>query len=383
MLGGQAAYTKLVELSLTSSTPLSLGGYDTLPSRRLGAGEVPEPLRTQSVKGAVRWWTRALIAGALYNGGLNGKRLISRTLDLSGLVWGSSSKGSSGLRVRTRLDSIQRISYGEASLLSRHPRFILLKLGGRRLRPEELFRKIRGSIILEKAVWSRLTSNAWLLGVYSLALSLTLGCLGKASRRGLGCFNISVSEGSPGMRSLVYKAMTGSPEELVKASFRTATQLAGMGSSVGSQALPSIPAIAPQVFRLFRCRLSGGGPLGAAVQFSRCTTRSHRGDGLVARRMAWILGLPRSQKGTGYTPRDPGVDRRASPIIFSVHNAWAYMSVFYSRDWPSRIRWRGSGTETTLDIDDDVIRQALDAAIDALQACMEKNDLHCEEVRRW
>ena len=383
MYGGQAAYTKLIELSLASSTPLSLGGYDTLPSRRLGAGEVPEPLRTQSVKGAIRWWTRALIAGALYAKGLNGNELISSTLDFSGLVWGSSNKGSSGLRVRTRLDSVQRISRGEASLLSRHPRYKLMALGGRWLSPDALFRKIRGSITLEKAVWSQLPGNAWILGVYSLALTLTLGCLGKASRRGLGCFNITVSEGSPRMRSLVRTAMTGSPEELVRASHGASMQLVGASSNRGSQALPPVPAIAPEVFRLFRCRVGREGPLDASLKFSECTTRSYRRDGLAAKKRAWILGLPRSQRGTGYTPDDRGVNRRASPIIFSVHNAWAYMSTFYSGDWPSKIRWRGSGARATLRIDDDEIRQAIDTAIDVLLACMEKRGYQCEEVRLW
>lgn len=382
-----AAYIKLVELALASSTPLSLGGYDTLSSRHLSRGEIKEPLRTQSIKGVIRWWTRAIIAGVLYTKGLNGKKLINDTIKYSSLVWGSSAKGASGLKIHSQLESMQPLTSKEKNMLSSHSRLILIGLSKRKKEskgdPAALFKKIRGTLTLEKAVWSTLPSQAIRLGVYSLVLSFTLGCLGKASRRGLGCFDINVIDSNQHICSLANKAMIGEPIDLIKTTIQTAKELTDTRDKVDSYKLPSIPAIARGVFRLYRCQLGRLAPLEASVLFSQCITRKHRRDKLVTRKIAWILGLPRSQKGTGYEPKERDVERRASPIIFSVHNKWGYMSVFYSSDWPSRIIWRSRKSHITLSITDNLIRDALDTAVSVILDCMKRRGLECEEVNLW
>ena len=383
MSQGLDPYTKLLEITLASSTPISLGGYDTLPARRLGQAVLTEPFRTQSLRGVARWWSRSLIAGILYAGGLNGERLVRRVLDYSGLLWGSSFRGVSGLRFKTRLESLQRLSRADERALSQHSRVRLLGLGRRGLSLEALFKRIRGSLILEKATWTSLPAHAIYTAIYSLLLSFVLGCLGKGSRRGLGCFDLRVVEGNPEVRSLTEYALSGRPERLIRAAIGSARNLVGSSSVMEYSRLPSIPAIAKGVFRLYRCRIDGRRPLEVAVMFSKCVVRGYRRDGLARRRQAWILGLPRSQRRTGYFINDRGVERRASPIMLAVHGGWAYMSVFYSRDWPSRLTWRGLRGDSSITVSDSTIRDALNAAVEAIISCLSRSGIHCEEVELW
>ncbi|WP_054853616.1 hypothetical protein [Vulcanisaeta distributa] len=63
-------------------------------------------------------------------------------------------------------------------------------------------------------------------------------------------------------------------------------------------------------------------------------------DDLRNRLEAWVLGLPREQRGgTGYIMRG-NVTRRASPMLLAVHSKQSYLAVFISADWPRELTWR-------------------------------------------
>jgi hypothetical protein len=63
---------------------------------------------------------------------------------------------------------------------------------------------------------------------------------------------------------------------------------------------------------------------------------------ITAKRLAWYMGLPRSQpkSGTGYVS---DLNRRASPLFVSIHSQFTLVSSFLSSDWPNEIHWRGGG----------------------------------------
>jgi CRISPR type III-B/RAMP module RAMP protein Cmr1 len=63
---------------------------------------------------------------------------------------------------------------------------------------------------------------------------------------------------------------------------------------------------------------------------------------------AWILGLPRWQRNTGYKILDKKCKRRASPLLYSfITNDILVFSIFVSRDWPRKLLWRGARRRST------------------------------------
>lgn len=59
---------------------------------------------------------------------------------------------------------------------------------------------------------------------------------------------------------------------------------------------------------------------------------------------AWILGLPRFQRDTGYKIEEKGVERRVSPLLYSFLNENILIaSIIASRDWPRLLLWKGRG----------------------------------------
>ncbi len=80
---------------------------------------------------------------------------------------------------------------------------------------------------------------------------------------------------------------------------------------------------------------------------ARATRGDPRGkDDLRLRLMAWILGLPREQRGgTGYEITS-GSDRRASPpMLLAVHGKTSYLTVLTSADWPRKLMWIDGGKQ--------------------------------------
>ena len=377
------AFEQVLSLRVESSTPLSIGGYDTLVQRRVNGRYIVEDLRPQSLRGVFRWWTRALLAGGLYSLGLNGRLLMDAVSDLSAKIWGGV-EGASWLRVivpeyvyrRANLDRLART----------HTRLRLLSLGRQDRFFGDMFVYASGSVSLEKARWSPLDSNQLLLAALSMGVSFVLGCFGKGSRRGLGCFDIdSVESFIPEVhRRLKEASLRDGAARLVGYAYSVARSIgrATYGTGGSRSGLPSIPAVSPGVFRLFECP-SNRPPDAMSIVFSRCVTRLYnRQARLWARKNAWILGLPRSQRGSGYFPADREVERRGSPVMFSAHRGVSLMSVFYSMDWPSSIEWSsGRGRSLSIRVDEERVKNATDEAVGDLLSCLSSNGIICSEVK--
>ena len=128
--------------------------------------------------------------------------------------------------------------------------------------------------------------------------------------------------------------------------------------------------------RTRRCRVLHGSPI--------CN------DELRNRLQAWILGLPRSQRGTGYIlsegRRGRVVDRRASPIIVSYHSernllgAGVFTTFTTSGDWPRELEWVGDGSQNLV-LDEQSIVNAMRTAFQEFNDYIER--LGYRMVRVW
>ncbi len=350
-------FVTLASFTLRSSTPLLLGGYDSYACH--GGGFGCEPLRTQSLKGVLRWWSRAALAGALYASGVNNGQLLSKVRSVEREIWGSV-EGVSPVKIRTR----GVLTSERFMRLSQHSRYKLLRLA-RFPRGKVLYGFLsRGEVYVQRYAWDFLAENLVNHAVLSLIAMLWLGGLGKGSRRGLGSLDILAAR-NVDSRYIRPESVA----EVLKRLMAASRGLLGSFSPSGGEGLPPIPAIAKGVFRLFRCEVRE--PLGAAVAFSNCVLGRRMRD----RTCSWIFGLPRR----GYQILDRGVERRASPIMFSSHRGVGFISAFYSSDWPRRIRRRGS----VINIDDEGISEKMDCALGHLVDCLSTAGVACREVRIW
>lgn len=387
----------MIGLRLESETPLFLGGYDT-------NFDPNDPFRAQSLKGLWRYWLRAYIAGAMHEAGLlrceKGKTTVcdikNEELDflrkkteniLGGL--GSASK------FRLIVDETKSTEYGMEQKVRVAPRFKLLTLGGRRPTYGRVYAKIR----VEKAPHVKhLNENEVKLALGSLLTALSLNGLGKMGRRGFGTFSIKFDE--PGIFSRFLKGEELDLEkigELINETLNAARsyiEKEGKGHGIppmdcvsrvkldlsdvqGSSKLFSKEA---PVFAVIRAK-SRKSALDQVIDLQNFFYRPGRGkvlgfmitdadrsrDLLVRNRLSWFLGLPRSQRNTGYMD----TDRRAGPIHLAVHEAGAFFTVFLSGDWPRKLRWRGY-REKPLEIDFNDIKNAYLASISLLENYLER-----------
>ncbi|MEB3825695.1 MAG: hypothetical protein LRS47_03400 [Desulfurococcales archaeon] len=210
--------------------------------------------------------------------------------------------------------------------------------------------------------WENLPTSHVEHAVLSLIVLFHLGGLGKGSRRGLGSLdirrwnNVDPSYIDPSNISSTLRRLSV-----------TASNIVSRYPAGGSRGeLPAIPAIAEDVFRLFRCKIEN--PVRAAVEFSRAVLRPQ----LSIRHGAWILGLPRR----GYKA---GVSRRASPIMFSAHRGVGFISAFYSSDWPNRIRHG----RHIISVTDEEIERHMNAALDHILSRLNQYGIKCREVKVW
>ena len=100
---------------------------------------------------------------------------------------------------------------------------------------------------------------------------------------------------------------------------------------------------------------------------------------------AWILGLPRSQRGTGYEVAVGGVDRRASPIIVSCHSrgnrfgGGVYATFILSADWPREMEWTGEGT-SVIRLNEVEVVNAMSTAFNEFRDYIVKSGYRLERV---
>ncbi|RLF02456.1 MAG: hypothetical protein DRK00_10025, partial [Thermoprotei archaeon] len=229
-----------------------------------------------------------------------------------------------------------------------------------------------------------------LLGIGSLLTALSLNGLGKMGRRGFGTFSVAIREGAREFRRFtdrrgvldvkvigkVVDITLRSAIEYVESLHSERGQFRGLPplSSVSRLRIdpshygvklekePIILKKGVPVFSIHLVSIGGRGVMRALEELQdffyrpgrirrlygspTATTRyGHAQDFLTSNKYCWYLGLPRSQRGTGYISR---AERRASPLHLAVHREAALITSLLSTDWPKEIRWKGGGVSRTI-----------------------------------
>lgn len=352
---------KLIDFRITSETPVFLGGYDT---EYFHANlDTEEGFRIQSLKGIWRWWMRAYIAGALWD--RDGKVDLDKLIKLTGSILGSAvDKESQASKLVIRLRMPPSISYMEIlkedALARKLTRVGLTMLDKKRM---TVARQLEVELEICERSGVELTKEEGQLALSSLLSALVLCGMGKMGRRGMGAFKLDELRSFEDFLPIDLLKMTPvtpeNAEGFLKSLIKTAHDAAH--SFVKSQlelkkerGVPSLPSISKGDIEgfpayslyIFKVRKSA---LDIAADFQDFCTRPRRlsrlrkdpardTDVIIDTKRAWALGLPRSQRGTGYLT---DVERRASPFIFAAHENWATLSIFYSSDWSRKVTWKG------------------------------------------
>jgi CRISPR-associated protein Cmr1 len=401
-----------VVLTVSNTTPLLAGWYN--PNR-----VDPQGLRTTEIKGVWRWWARAVIGGSLYDTcmfiGESGDDivrkpsrdearlincLIGRILGLgyAGLEGSESSRFTLMVEPVTppRIFSVRRSNIGRD-----YQRLALLTLDRDvdYVHPGAEFR------ITVRRIRTRY-ADAENLALKILILALQLEGLGKGARRGLGSLDIrriqtigvSVPEK---LRDLINDIYENALDIVRRYSSDCGKRTA---ESCDKRSLPPIPVISRSSYQEGNVTsiyvVEGVTDLGRFQDIHNFFVRTRRcrvlhgspicNDELRNRLQAWILGLPRSQRGTGYIlsegRRGRVVDRRASPIIVSYHSernllgAGVFTTFTTSGDWPRELEWVGDGSQNLV-LDEQSIVNAMRTAFQEFNDYIER--LGYRMVRVW
>lgn len=395
---------KLIELTFASETPVLLGGYDTQWERNFDGIRSSEGLRAQSLKGMWRWWARAYLAGAMWD---KHKRIDMGTLrKIIDELFGSAAEGGHASKLRLVVTDVSHstgvVSAGRPreyflDRLSRIARIKLLTLKGEGV---TFARELTANVAVYLRRGAKWEEDESTFAVGALLTGVALSGIGKAARRGFGCFDVRIRSDLTGRFSRLKggwpRSIEGSKTELrnlIEQTLAAAKELISEEKMWGEGGkYPPIPSLAPSrsdelnPFELYVAGEPSKKPLDLLNIVNDFTTRPLRlrrlskrfteADPIIRRRVDWVLGLPRTQKGTGYIPEQDFVSRRASPFVFAVHSSWLSASLFVSKDWPRRIRWVGGKPKhrTTRSIDtsaqlEDAYIAVRDELINYLKLC--------------
>ncbi|MGC8597816.1 MAG: RAMP superfamily CRISPR-associated protein [Thermocladium sp.] len=406
-----------IDLTLTLDTPFLSGSVDP------GKIDIDWPLRPSTVKGIWRWWTRALVAGVLFERGLlhgephkdfikipsdNEASYISRIVGL-GLGLGYAGENDSRASCfRIFIDPTNQRSSSPQPIITnanKYQRFKLLTVGGKR--SIEYINNASITLVIDENSHCTLEREQKEAAMSALAMSLRYSCFGKGGRRGLGCFSVKAS----GQYSNIF---IKDDEKLLEHALVTASKAVDIVINNGKLEkrnldkceLPPMPVISRgpnyidctenqegekilnKVFNPYiLIKVSGSNLLDSIHNFFLRPSRAKvlfgnygASDELRKNYYAWILGLPREQKGTGYSVNSKE-GRRASPIMVAVHgNNEGYISIFTSADWPRKVIWRGGSGFKQIDINETKIIEATIVAIRELMDYLRKKNLQVKQV---
>ena len=388
-------------LEVTNSTPMLTGWYSP-------EFVDPQGLRATEVKGVWRWWARAIIGGALYEecmlvgesrGGILRRptrdeiRLIScivgRILGLGYATREGAEASRFTLKIETLTQGLERrarsISGAEG-----YQRMKLLSLGGRTINyiPEGATFRVTVDRVRTKY------GDAEDLAVKILVLALQLMGVGKGSRRGLGSLdltNVLIPRiRLPGSLRDLLDEVHGEAVDVVRRYARECSKT--MVRSCDKRSLPPMPVVSKltskavgvganvdfNITSVYLVQGPGRGLQDMFVDVNKFFVRSERcrrlygnprcNDPLRDNLEAWILGLPRSQRSTGYEVTVRDVDRRASPIIVSCHRGsnrfggGVFVTFILSADWPREMEWTGGGVTESIRLNEMEVVNAMSTA---------------------
>jgi len=409
-----------VEIIVRNSTPLLIGWYDPLKTD-------PQGLRATEIKGLWRWWSRAFIAGALYDKGLLLGRYSNDVLleptesevecisCLAGKVLGLGFTGKNEAEASRFIlyteplkepvpkpcrDGLQRIQLLTIGKRGR---------GGHAKKGDVECQYIERGHIFKIAVEKRYAKyrDGEELAIKILLAALQLSGLGKGSRRGLGSLDIeNISNFSLTVTNL---------KELIKDIYEGCTNIVdthydecckrktATGKTETVNFPPPMPVMSKKSvdnLKISQVIVAGNASFEPIHNFfvrtERCKVLYKNPrcfDELRENLSAWVLGLPRIQrrreKGRGkeketWTGYETTVSRRASPILVSYHSDWnmfgkgALISIFISGDWPTELTWskpeprEGTPRPKRIKVDFNVLYKAYRAAIGELTKYLER-----------
>ncbi|MFH7836157.1 MAG: hypothetical protein QXL51_06145 [Candidatus Aenigmatarchaeota archaeon] len=360
----------LADFLLSNETPIFIGGYNTYYK----PDNFCEGLRTQSVKGLLRYWLRCYLAGA----GINVSEINNKTCELLGGKIGETFFASK-IQIKSYLINDKPSVFYEKNI----PRINLLLLGRKQKLDCAQFLKARLSLYERKGVILNENDKGLIVG--TLLTSLLLSGLGKMARRGFGTFRVDVWEDGT---KLFYDDITNifsadsTDEDRKKSIIRIIekTKRNIMEEKPFSD-IPPIHAIHKKYFKLIYISMRKE-PKHVINDLQNFTLRPKRAkvlfgdfkkdDEITKKHLAWFLGLPRSPRETGYIIKDDDVQRRPSPLFFSVHRNFALVSLFLSKDWPRNLTWKGAKKEEPLNITVNEIQKAYDITFNLLIQYLDK-----------
>ena len=347
---------ELFSANLTNDTPVFLGGYDML----YGRDNVNEGLRTQSLKGLLRYWMRVYLAGAGY------KSIEEKVNSICG---GRIKEAMRASMIKLRCETFK----DELDNMNRLNNTNIARIKLLRLNKELNFAKSLNVRISLHTI-NDMNKNDKILVVGSLVTGLLLSGIGKMGRRGFGCFTVNSENGDKDIEDLIKSTRdafsNSNPEKRIESinDIISTTRKYINSNNVSPNGLPRIHALHPDYCKIFYLSFNKHKrPLDVIRDLQNFVLRSSRSklksDPITKNHLAWFLGLPRSQNNKGYIV-NKGISRRASPLFIAVHKDFALVSIFKSRDWPCKIEWSNKSKKVTIDIDESKINDAFDKVIE-------------------
>ncbi|MDK6029522.1 hypothetical protein QPL79_09115 [Ignisphaera sp. 4213-co] len=393
--------TKIV-IEVTNTTPMLVGWHDP---------ELVDPmgLRATEVKGIWRWWARAVVAGALYDKnmliGERGEDAVRRPLPneihaincLVGKVMGLGYTGEREAEQARLHLYVEKVGVLEPRVVTGdglgYQRLRLLSLGRKRHQYIDTGSRFR----IEVDIVRREYADAEDLALKILVLSLQLMGIGKGSRKGLGSLDVTYTNLSipSSLADLVEEIYRGVSHLVDKYGY---SECKAQQKSV-RKGLPPIPALSRDQYNRFniaQIHVVRNVDLGKFIEIHNFFVRSERcrklygnpvcEDKLRKSLHAWVLGLPRSQRGTGYSSED--FERRASPMFISYHEKGnrlgqgVFVTMLASGDWPRKIEWAGAGSQMLV-IDEGDVVNAMANALNEFREYVDKLKLQMNRVWPW
>lgn len=328
---------------LTIRTPLSIGWYD--PS----ALDPRFYIRPTSVKGLWRWWARAVAAGALYEAGCAGntKLFLKQVSEIVGKGLGLGTTGmASKYRLTVKVEEppeVKTICTEKDDEDKELQRLRLLTMPRRAgdIKIDTSLQYARGGLFKLEVEGDH---AAFATAVNILAMALTLSGLGKGGRKSLGVLDIIRVEGDISAKYI---------RNLIDDVTQDVKRLVRRCEGGGKPELPPIPAVVKDFFEVYR--VSADFRTIHNIFLRQYRSRGRRGQDPMHLH-AWFLGLPRSQKGTGYIVPQQKDFRRPSAVFAAAHGSEhryggeTYLSIFLSSDWPDQITWQGLASRTPITI---------------------------------
>jgi CRISPR-associated protein Cmr1 len=393
-----------VTIDVISTTPLLAGWYN--PNL-----VDPSGLRTTEIKGIWRWWARAIVGGVLYDEGIlvgvKEKNIVKKPsrdeVNLISCYVGKilglgyvGPQGSESSRFTVRTETLSSRPEEKVSQAARkYQRLNLLALSNYDI--EYIPENTKFRITIQVRPKNKDGEN---LALKILILALQLSGVGKGARRGLGSLDV-INITAPGSR-IPYGL-----RELVDEVYESALDVVGRYGiecsdkavrSRSTRTLPPLPVISKSVIEGVNVSstyvIREDKDLRSLfydvhnffVRSERCRKLYNKtvcSDELRLKQQAWILGLPRSQRGTGYevktVARSEKMVRRASPFIISCHSKenifgkGVFVTITMSGDWPSELRWLGRGVSKIITIRETDIISATTTAIKEFEEYIRKS----------